>query len=221
MTPSPTRVLLVDDHPLVREWLGNLLRLESDMQVVGEAETSPAALACATTARPNVAVVDLSLKQGSGFQLIRELRSVAPTISIVVLSMHEELSDIERAFRAGAMGYVTKRESTKQIVEAIRSVHRGEMFANPATLAQLSFRLLGRTPTESTDPARILSDQELEVFRRLGTGQSTREISEQLGVSQKTVQTYCARIKDKLAYRDGAELARSAFAWHQATSKDT
>jgi DNA-binding NarL/FixJ family response regulator len=220
VSANTTRVLLVDDHPLVREWLGNLLRLETDMLVIGEAESPPAAVALALRQQPHVAVVDLSLKEGSGLQLITELRSLAPQIAIVVLSMHEELSDIERAFRAGALGYVMKRESTKQIVEAIRSVRLGKVFANPNILAQLSLRLLGNNRAAPAEPADVLSDQELEVYRRLGAGQSTREIAEQLGISQKTVQTYCARIKEKMSLADASELNRHAYLWYQRRAAD-
>lgn len=219
MTNVPTRVFIVDDHPLVREWLGNLLRLESDFQVLGSASDPATAMAAMAQQPPDVAVVDLSLQRGSGLDLIKDLRTRWPSIQIVVLSMHEEMTDLERAFRAGAAGYVMKRESTGQIVEAIRQVRAGRMFANPAILADLTARLVGRPANRSSDPIDLLSDRELEVFRRLGEGRSTRDIADALGVSLKTIQTYCARIKEKLGLDDGQELTRIAFRWYENQSR--
>jgi DNA-binding NarL/FixJ family response regulator len=214
-TVSFIRVFIVDDHPLVREWLGNLLRLEADIQVLGAAGDPAAALAAMSPQPPDVAIVDLSLQRGSGLDLIKDLRVHLPSVKVIVLSMHEEITDLERAFRAGASGYVMKRESTGQIVEAIRHVRAGRMFANPAVLAELTSRLVGRPASRGADAIETLSDRELEVFRRLGEGRSTRDIADALGVSLKTVQTYCARIKDKLGLGDGPELVRVAFQWHE------
>jgi DNA-binding NarL/FixJ family response regulator len=215
MNAAPTRIFVVDDHPLVRELLGNLLRLQPDLLVIGEAGEPAAALAAIAAEPPDIAIVDISLERGSGLDLIKDLRTQFPSVGIVVLSMHEEITDLERAFRAGASAYVMKRESTGQIVEAIRQVRDGRIFANPAMLAQLTARLMGRSAGDASAPAEVLSDRELEVFRRLGEGHSTRDISEALGVSLKTIQTYCARIKDKLQLDDGQELARVAFRWHE------
>jgi DNA-binding NarL/FixJ family response regulator len=219
MNPVPTRVFIVDDHPLVREWLGNLLRLEADIVVVGSAADPATALTAMAAQAPDVAIVDLSLQRGSGLDLIKDLRARFPAVQVVVLSMHEEMTDLERAFRAGASGYVMKRESTSQIVEAIRQVRNGKMFANPSVLAELTARLVGRSTARGTDAIDILSDRELEVFRRLGEGRTTREIAEALGVSLKTVQTYCARMKEKLGLGDGQELARVAFHWHEQQNR--
>jgi DNA-binding NarL/FixJ family response regulator len=208
------RVFIVDDHPLVREGLGNLLRLEPDMEVIGDAEDPATALEAIAAAPPDVAVVDLSFKRGSGLQLIGELRSRVPSVMVVVLSMHEEVTDLERALRAGAVGFVMKRESTRHIVEAIRNVREGTIYANPAMLAQLTARFIGRPNDGPATPTDVLSNRELEVFRRLGAGDGTREIADRLGVSLKTIQTYCARIKEKLALADGQELTRAAYKWH-------
>ena len=215
MNAKVTRIFVVDDHPLVRELLGNLLRLQPDLRVIGQAGDPAAALAAIAADPPDVAIIDISLERGSGLNLIKELRAQLPRIAIVVLSMHEEITDVERAFRAGASGYVMKSESTGQIVEAIRQARAGRMFANAAVLAQLTARLMRGADTAVTAPAELLSDRELEVFRRLGEGLSTRDISSALGVSLKTVQTYCARIKEKLHLDDGQELARVAFRWHE------
>jgi DNA-binding NarL/FixJ family response regulator len=205
----PTRVFIVDDHPLVREWLANLLTIEPDIRIVGEAAEAATALAAMRGDPPHVAVVDLSLHRGSGLDLIKDLREQLPAVAVVVLSMHEELTDMERAFRAGALGYVTKRESTRLIVDAIRAAREGRVFANPDSLAQLAARVVSRTP--SAEAVDVLSDRELDVFRRLGDAQSTREIAESLEVSLKTIQTYCARIKEKLGLQDWQELSRYAY----------
>ncbi len=213
-----TRIFIVDDHPFVREWLGNFLRLQPDLRVVGEAGDPAAALAAMIAEPPDVAVVDLAFQRGSGLELIKDLKAQLPELPIVVHSMHEEVTDLERAFRAGASGYVMKRESTSQIIDAIRQVRAGKLFANPELLAQVTARLITR-PKQSASPAEVLSDRELEVFRRLGRGRSTREISDDLGVSLKTVQTYCARIKEKLGLDDGLELSHVAFRWHERGEK--
>lgn len=215
MSSALTHVYIIDDHPFVREWLANLLGLEADFRVVGQTDDPVTALAAMTEAPPQVAIVDLTLKKGSGFELIKGLRVQAPKVAIVVLSMHEEITDVERAFRAGASGYVMKRESTGQIVEAVRHVANGRVFANPSVLAQLAARRLTAAARDAHDPHELLSDRELDIFRRLGQGQSTREIADHLGVGLKTVQTHCARIKEKLELDDAQELAQFAFRWHE------
>ena len=213
MKSSRIRVFLVDDHPLVREWLGNLLRLQPDLDVCGEAGDPAAALDAMNAHPPDIAVVDLSLKQGSGLDLIKALRLHSPGVRILVLSMHEDISDIERAFRAGALGYVMKRESTGQIVAAIRQVHSGKPYADAAVLTALAERSLSRRPGSATATPESLSDRELEVYRRLGAGQTTRRIADELNIGIKTVQTYYARIREKLGLADAAELTREAIRW--------
>ena len=214
----PIRVFLVDDHPLVREWLTNLLRMEPDIAVIGEAEDQASALQDIERVSPDVAVVDLSLKRGSGLDLIKAMQQRATRPRVLVLSMHEQTSDVERAMRAGARGYVMKRESTSQIVTAIRHVHAGKVFAAPDVLAKLAERIVNHPAREANSPRDLLSDRELEVFARLGAGQSTRRIGDDLGVSQKTVQTYCARIKEKLSLSDASELLQAAVRFHDAHS---
>lgn len=209
MTARRCNVFLVDDHPLVREWLANLLRAQPDLEVCGQAGDAAGALAELATAPADIAIVDLSLRTSSGLDLIKDLRDRHPAIGIIVLSMHEELFYAERALRAGARAYVTKRESTSRIVEAIREVRAGRIYANPDILAQLAGRLVGRPPAT----VESLSDRELEVFRRLGEGQSTRQIADELHVSIKTIQAYCARIKGKLGLASGAILVRDAVRW--------
>jgi DNA-binding NarL/FixJ family response regulator len=215
MNPRRLRIFIVDDHPLVREWLGSLLRLQPDLEVCGEAGDPARALAAMTATPPDVAVVDLSLEHGSGLELIKDLRSQLPAIPVVVLSMHEEIGDVERALRAGARGYVMKRESTSQIVTAIRQVHAGKIYADAAVLAALAERMVGRSPEETAASPEVLSDRELDVFRRLGEGHSTRRIADDLRISLKTVQTYYARIREKLGLADSSELMRAAVRWQE------
>ncbi len=208
-----TRIFIVDDHTLVREWLATLLAQEADFEICGQADTAAAALAGMSVQPPAVAIVDLSLKGGSGLDLIKDLVRHCPSTQIVVLSMHEEIYYIERAFRAGARGYVTKRESTHRIVEAIRTVLAGQIYANADTLAQLTERMVGYTAAQQPGSVELLSDRELEVFRRLGEGQSTRKIATETNLSIKTVQAYSARIKDKLGIANVSELVRDAVRW--------
>ena len=209
MTPRQCRVFLVDDHPLVREWLANLLRAQPDFEICGQAENAPEALAALASTPADVAIVDLSLRKSSGLDLIKDLREQFPTMEVIVLSMHEELFYAERALRAGARGYVTKRESTGSIVKAIREVRAGRVYASPEMLSQLAGRFIGGGPAT----VESLSDRELEVFRRLGEGQGTRQIADELHVSIKTVQAYCSRIKEKLGLASGALLVRDAVRW--------
>ena len=216
MISNPIRVFIVDDHPLVREWLGNLLRLEDDIEVVGEADEADAALAAMLDNTIDVAVIDLSLKRGSGLDLIKTLQTEGhPKINTLVLSMHEEIGDVKRALKAGARGYVMKRESTSQIVNAIRQVAAGKIFLTPELQARLAESTALYAPIGGSPKADVLSDRELDVFRRIGLGHSTRRIADDLGIGQKTIQTYCARIKEKLGLSDGSELLRSAVQAHE------
>lgn len=211
MKTNSVRIFLVDDHPLVREWLGQLLRGEPGFEIVGQAEDVAGALVAIRQQMPDIAIVDLSLRGGSGIDLIKELRQTMPTVQVIVLSMHEELAQVERSLRAGAAGYVMKRESTTRIVEAIRVVRNGGVYANPEVLARLAERMVGRR--NNTGSVDTLSDRELEVFRRMGEGQATKRIATELGVSMKTVQEYQARIKEKLVLADATELMRAAVRW--------
>lgn len=212
--PSPRiRVFIVDDHPLVRDWLATLLRQQPDFEMCGQAENAADALAGMAARPPDVAVIDLSLQSGSGFDLIKDLLARKPAPRIVVLSMHEEVLYAERALRAGASGYVTKRESTSRIIAAIRAVHAGQIYASPELLGQLAERMVGRGPARAAGTVETLSDRELDVFRRLGQGKGTRRIAEDLRLSMKTVQAYCARIKDKLGLANVSELMREAVRW--------
>lgn len=210
---NKTRIFLIDDHPLVRDWLSLLLQQQPDFEVCGQAGDARAGLAGLQAVGADIAIVDLTLGTDSGLELIKTIREQFPSVQVVVLSMHEEIGYAERALRAGARAYVTKRESSGKIVEAIREVLAGRLHANPALLAQLAERIYAGTNKAGVDRLDLLSDRELEVFQRLGNGIGTRAIAVELRVSLATVQTYCMRIKDKLGLDNGSELVREAVRW--------
>jgi DNA-binding NarL/FixJ family response regulator len=212
-------IFLVDDHPLVREWLTNLIHQQPDLAVCGEAESAQQAVPAIIALKPDVAIVDLSLKDSSGLELIKDLRRICPGVSVLVLSMHEEADYAVRTLRAGAMGYVMKRESTSKVVAAIRQVLRGELYVSESVAAALTAQIIGRKAPGSRSPVEQLSDRELEVFDLLGQGRGTRQIAEILRVSIKTVQAYNARIKEKLNLRSATELIREAVRWRENAYK--
>ncbi len=212
--PPRRRVFLVDDHPLVREWLASLVALEPDLEICGQAEDAAVALAAVTSARPDLMVVDLSLPRSSGMDLIKDLKARFPTLRILVLSMIDEVSVVERALRAGAHGYIVKRESGAQIIAAIRAVLDGKFFASVAMAAQLAGRMYNDGAQRGGKPEEVLSDREVEVFRLRGQGRKTRQIAEHLKVSVKTVETYDERIKTKLGLLDANAVLREATLWN-------
>ena len=211
------RVFLVDDHPLVREWLTALINGQIDLSVCGEAADAPEALAAVVKSRPDVAIVDLSLSSGSGLDLVKDLRIQAPDVRVIVLSMHEENLYAERLLRAGAHGYVMKRESTRKILAAVRRVLDGGVYVSESFAAVMAEKLVGNRASvhEARSPAELLSDRELEVFRFLGQGRGTPQIAETLGISLKTVQAYCGRIKEKLGIGNATELLREAMRFEE------
>lgn len=208
------RVYFVDDHPLVREWLASMVALEPDLEVCGQAGEAAPALAAVPQARPELMVIDLSLPRGSGLDLIKSMRSQFPAVRLLVLSMHDEASVAERAFRAGAHGYAVKGESGPRIIDAIRTVLAGKFYASPSLTAQLAGRIFGGKAHSGKTPEELLSDREMEVFRLRGQGRSLKEIANRLGVSVKTVGSYDARIKEKLGLDDAGQLVREAVLWH-------
>jgi DNA-binding NarL/FixJ family response regulator len=212
---SRKRVFLVDDHPLVREWLTNLINQQPDLAVCGESENAPQALQAIAASKPDIAIVDLSLKDSSGIELIKALKEAQPGVSVLVLSMHDETQYAERALRAGAKGYVMKRETTRKVIEAIRRILEGKLYISEKVTEALTGRLAADRRTDSRSPVEQLSDRELEVFEMLGQGQGTRQIAEKLRVSVKTIQAYCARIKEKMDLTSATELLREAIRWSE------
>ena len=210
-----TKVLLVDDHPLVREWLTNLINEETDFEVCGLAASARDGLELAGKLSPRLAVVDISLDGSSGLELIKDLKAQYPKVDVLVLSMHDETLYAERAMRAGASGYIMKREATGRVLDALRAVLSGGLFFSNAVNAQLAQKLVQGTTNKPT-MIEALSDRELEVFQLLGRGYSTRQISEQMNISFKTVQAFCARIKDKLNLTNINELIFHAVRWHES-----
>ena len=213
------KVFLVDDHPLVREWLTNLIHQQPDLAVCGEAESGPQALQAIEALKPDVAIVDISLKDSSGIELIKSLRQCCPRTTVLVLSMHEESHYAERALRAGAKGYIVKRETTRKVITAIRRVLDGKVYVSEELAAALAAQFATGQSLVARSPAELLSDRELEVFELFGHGRGTRQIAEQLRVSVKTVQAYCARIKEKLGLASATELVREAVRWHERDHK--
>ena len=217
MANAKRSIFLVDDHPLVREWLSNLIHEQPDLAVCGEAESGPEALQAILAAKPDVAIVDISLKDSSGIELIKNLKQTCPTVSVLVLSMHEESHYAERALRAGARGYVMKRETTRKVIAAIRQVLDGKLAISESIATALAAQFVEGKGPATQSLAELLSDRELEVFELLGQGRGTRQIAEVLRVSVKTVQAYCARIKEKLSLASATELLREAVRWYEST----
>jgi len=210
-------VMIVDDHPLVREWLTNLINQQQDMAVCGEADTAREALRVVEQLKPDVVIVDIMLSSGSGLELIKDIRRILPETLALVLSLHDELTYADRALKAGARGYVSKRDSTRKVISAIREVSAGRIFVSPEVQALITERYAGNRETGSD--LAILSDREMEVFRMLGQGQDTRGIADSLCISIKTVQAYCTRIREKLGLEGHHELMREAIRWWENQSR--
>jgi DNA-binding NarL/FixJ family response regulator len=216
---EPTRIVIVDDHPMVRERLADVINRESDLRVCGEAEDRAGALEVITRENPGLAIVDLTLKRSNGLDLIKDLHVMHPHLRILVLSMQDESLYAERVVRAGAHGYITKYEATGKILEAIRLVLSGKMFLSPEVSDEILSRMLGK-PKATLRSIDVLSDRELQVFELVGQGYSTRQIAEFLGLDGKTVETYRSRIKEKLEIKDASELLRRAIAWNRETLEE-
>jgi DNA-binding NarL/FixJ family response regulator len=209
---SRTRILIVDDHPIVRLGIRQMLAAERDLEVCGEAASADAAREFIERAAPDLAIVDLSLEQGSGLSLIRRLRESVPALPVLVLSMHDEALFAERVLRAGARGYIMKREAITGLVGAIRQVLSGRIYVSEH-MAQTVLERLGQEGAAPDNPLATLTDRELEVFDLIGRGLNTAAIAEQLGVSIKTIETYRSNIKTKLNLKDATELIRFAATW--------
>ena len=210
------RVFLVDDHPLIREGLANLINGQNDLVVCGEAEDSAQAMAGISEMRPDVALIDISLKNESGLELIKNLESQFPLVALIVLSMHDEALYAERALRAGARGYVMKRESTKSVLASIRRVLEGGVYVSERVVDSMARKLSLSRKASASSPVERLSDRELEIFRLLGQGRTTSQIADDLHLSLKTVQAYCARAKEKFGVSSLGELLRAAIRWEDA-----
>lgn len=212
------RIFLVDDHPLVREWLTHLINQQPDLEVCGEAENAADALRGIAATKPTLAVIDISLKAASGVELVKDLRIQHPSVAPLVLSMHEEELYAERAMRAGARGYVRKRETSKNILVAIRRVLEGGIYVSEKLSEAMALKFLRGKEAVGIAVSRVtqLSNRELEVFHMLGQGRSTLQIADALHISLKTVQAYCIRAKEKLGLATAAQLVREAILWEES-----
>ncbi|HWI57481.1 MAG TPA: response regulator transcription factor [Bacillota bacterium] len=211
-----TRILLVDDHPMVRERLAEVIHRERDLIVCGEADDHRRALEVIGATHPDLVIVDLTLKESHGLDLIKDLRLQHPSLLILVVSMHDESLHAERVIRAGAHGYITKQEATRKVMQAIRMVLEGNIYLSEKMTARLTATIAGRPRARTGLLVDTLTDRELRVFELLGQGHSTRHIAEQLHLDMRTVETYRARIKDKLQLKDGNDLLQHAIRWAQS-----
>ena len=218
--PNKRRILVVDDHPIVRERLAEIINKESDLMVCGQAESRAQTLSLINKAKPDLVLLDLNLTDSKGTDFIKELIAANPDLVILVISMHDESLFAERSIRAGARGYITKQEATKDILTALRKVLAGDVYLNDETTHRLITKMAGGTSAGITGPnADELSDREMQVFRMIGLGISTRQISEELNLDVSTIDTYRKRIKDKLNLKDASELLSYAISWVRATGQ--
>ncbi len=211
-----TQVYLVDDHPVVRQGLARLIDQEDDLAVCGESETGLEAYKQIPKIKPDIAVVDISLKDMNGIELIKDLKARMPDLPILGLSMHDESVFAERVIRAGAMGYIMKEEAATTVLQAIRRVVAGQIYLSSRISSRLVSKFL-TGPAEVQNPLELLSDRELEVFQLIGQGFGTRQIAEKLHLSVKTIETYRANIKEKLKLKNATELLQHAIQWAQSS----
>ncbi len=207
------KVLLVDDHPILRAGLRRLIDAEADMTVCGEAEDGPRAFDLVGTLQPDVAVIDISLKGSNGIELIKNLKARYPDLPTLILSMHDESLYAERALRAGSRGYIMKEEAIEQVLTAIRKVLGGEIFLSEKMKSKMLQQMATGKGKVVSSPIETLTDRELEVFRLIGEGHSTRQIAGQLHLSVRTVEAYREYIKAKLNLKNATELVQHAFHW--------
>lgn len=207
------RILIVDDHPIVRHGVRRVIEQESDLRICAEAESASEAMQLLTENKPDLAIIDISLKGTDGLELTKWIRNQDEQIPLLIMSMHDESLYAARALRAGANGYVMKAEVADKIVIAIRKALSGEVYLSEKVGQDILHEVSGRTPSAKKSPIRSLSDRELEVFRMIGQGMGTRAIANQLRLSVKTVETYRAHIKDKLKLANATQLVRYAAQW--------
>jgi DNA-binding NarL/FixJ family response regulator len=209
--PSIIKVLLVEDHPMFRERLASIIAKRGDMSVCGEADNVHDALICAEATQPNIAIVDITLRGSNGLDFLKDLKAREINLPVLVLSMHDEAIYAERVLRAGARGYITKYEASSEVMAAIEQVLNGEVYLS----RQMTSRMLGRFTVGKKEPGDVnaLTDRELDVFQRIGRGETARDIASALHLGITTIDTYRARIKEKLGLKNGNELQRRAMEW--------
>ncbi|MDQ7783959.1 MAG: response regulator transcription factor [Desulfomonilaceae bacterium] len=207
------KVLIVEDHPIFRMGLKQLINQESELEVCGEADDVAGARKAIAAIEPDIAIVDLSLNNSNGMDLIKELSCRDKQIPVVVLSMHDEKIYAERCLQAGAKGYIMKQEASLAVVKAIRTVLSGNCYVSEKVMTQVISRLQGDNDPAGSSPLAVLTDRELEVFQLVGRGLTSGDIARRLNISVKTVGTYRERIKDKLGFKRCGELVRLAVLW--------
>jgi DNA-binding NarL/FixJ family response regulator len=208
------RILVVDDHPIVRQGLALLINREPDLVVCGEAEEASGAMHVLASARPDVLIVDISLNGPDGLDLLKTIRTTHPTMPVLILSMHDESIYAERALRAGANGYIMKQEATEKVLVAVRRILNGEIYVSERIANRMLKLYITGSGTVRNSSIADPSDRELEVFRLIGEGHGTRQIAEELHVSIKTVESYQAHIKEKLSLSSARELMQHAIQWN-------
>lgn len=214
-----TKVLIVDDHPIIRQGLSELINQEPDLIVCGYAEDALEALGKIKESEPDMVIVDISLKETSGMDLTKDIKAQYPNLPVLALSMHDEALYAERMLRAGAKGYVMKAEATENVVTAIRKILSGQIYVSDKMAAKMVRKLVGGSPDVGASVIERLSDRELEVFRMIGQGFGTRQIAERLHLSIKTIETYREHIKEKLNLADASELLQYAIQWTHSQDK--
>jgi DNA-binding NarL/FixJ family response regulator len=211
--------MIVDDHPLVRQGMKKVIEKESDLAVIHESGSAEEALRNIAREEPDLAIVDISLEsEATGLDLIKALRERYPKIKALVLSMHDELVYAERALRAGARGYVAKKEAPPVIIEAIRTVLKGELYLSTRISMNIIDRMFQGRDAAPESISSVLSDRELEIFQMIGGGLSTGDISKKLNISVNTIESHRKKIKEKLGIQKGAELVKTAIQWVSAHS---
>ncbi len=207
------RIIIVDDHPIVREGFAKLINSEKNFEVVGKAEDASEALELIQKLKPDVAMVDLSLKNSNGIELIKDLQALCPEVKVLVVSLHDEEIYAERVLRAGARGFIMKAEAVDDIITAVGKVAGGEIYLSSKMQSKMIENLAYGGRKDKVDPIDILSDREFEVFQMIGNGLKTKSIAEQLNLSVKTIETYKSHLKIKLNLNDGIELIQRAVEW--------
>jgi DNA-binding NarL/FixJ family response regulator len=207
------RILVVDDHPIVRQGLALLINREADLVVCGEAEEASGALHVMASAHPDLVMLDISLHGPDGLDLLKIIRTRYPALPVLILSMHDESIYAERALRAGANGYIMKQEATEKVLVALRRILGGEIYVSNRIANKFLKHYISGSGTLRNSSISDLSDRELEVFRLIGEGHGTRQIAEELHLSVKTVESYQAHIKEKLSLRSARELMQRAIQW--------
>jgi DNA-binding NarL/FixJ family response regulator len=207
---APTRIVIVDDHPMMRDGLAMRISSQSDWEVCGEAATEDEAFELVKQNCPDVVIIDIALKSGNGIELVKRIKSHNPSAKMLVVSAFQESLYAERALRAGAHGYLNKQETNDKVIEALRVVIKGERYISDELTKRMVSQALGKR-SDTHDPMELLTDRELEIFRLIGSGLTTGAIAEQLYLSTHTIDTHRENIKRKLGAKTGAELSRLAI----------